>query len=226
MRHAVAIGGGAYADKNPNPVNRQITVSNCDLKASCNVQALDAHGNTESYIFQNNRVHGGIDFGGMWGRIVGNDILGRNSSQAGIALYATEWKSPDFEIVNNRIRTTTTESFKNRGAIYLHINNNTIVPGATIILNNRISVSGKIGDCRSLRLVNNNPTINWFLRIENNDFFATDWGSHLTVDCKSGSRFNNLVISNNYFRNGNVSIPEHSVSNLTFVGNLPLGDRH
>lgn len=225
MRHAVAVGGSGYSQSNPNPVNRQISVSNCDLKTTCNFHALDAHGNTELYTFEDNRVHGGIDFGGTLGRIIGNDIYGKNSPGVDIALYATEWKGTDFEIRNNRIHTVTTTAFQDRGAIFLTIGPRTVAGGPTIVAGNRVFVSGNLGDCRGLRAINNGSDVDWILIIDQNDFYATDYGHHILAEVQSGRPFEALIIRNNTIRNGDELIKENAARHLVFTGNWPRTDR-
>ncbi len=193
------------------------------------VQALDAHGNCESYTFANNRVHGGIEFGGRLGRIIGNDIYGRDAEQTVIGLLATEWKGTEFELRNNRIYTKTTESFDEggdkRGAIFLHTNEKTVIGGATIVANNAIHVAGDFGQYRGLRAVNNKSTVKWTLIVDNNDFYAETPGYLLSIKKMAGARIAALIIRNNTFRNGAIELAEDAVEELVFRGNWPLPDR-
>lgn len=227
MRHAVTIGGMPFAKDNPSPVNRQISVVNCDLKGSCDMQALDAHGNTEFYAFESNRIAGGIDFAGHHGRIINNDIYGRDETQAGIALYANDWKGTEFEIRGNRIRTKTTESYSGRGAVFLMIDKETVLGGPTIIRDNSIHVTGSIGDCRGIRLLNRGSAARWIVIIDNNDFHAATAGRHIVVEKRPSTLapLEALLVRNNTFRNGDVVIKADDVRQLVFKGNWPLADR-
>jgi hypothetical protein len=227
MRHAITIGGMPFAKDSPTPINRHITVTNCDLKGTCDMEALDAHGNSEFYTFENNRIAGGIDFAGNYGRIINNDIYGRDETQAGIALYANDLKGTEFEIRSNRIHTKTTESFSGRGAVFLMIDKETVVGGPTIISNNTIHVAGNVSDCRGIRILNRGSAVKWILIIDNNDFHADTPGHHIVVEKRPSTLapIEALLVRNNTFRNGDVIIKPEDVRQLVFKGNWPLADR-
>ncbi len=227
MRHAVSLGGSPFAKDSPTPVNRHISVANCDLKATCDIQALDAHGNSESYTFANNRISGGIDFAGMHGRIIDNEIYGRDETQAGIGLYGIDLKGTEFEIRGNRIHTKTTESFSGRGAVFLMTDKETTVGGMTIIASNTIHVTGSVSDCRGIRILNRGSTAKWIVLIDGNDFHADTFGHHLVVERRPSTLppLEALIVRNNTFRNGDVVIKPEDAKDLVFKGNWPLADR-
>jgi hypothetical protein len=228
MRHAITIGGAPFGKNSPNPVNRHVSVVNCDLKGTCDIEALDAHGNTEFYVFENNRVAGGIDFAGAYGRIVGNDLYGRDDNQAGIGLYGTDLKGTEFEIRNNRIHTRATESFSGRGAIYLLLDRETVAAGPLVVAGNRVEVAGDVGDCRGLRLLNRGcPAAGVVVRVEDNDFGAETFGHHLVFERRPGTvpPIEALIVRHNTFRNGDVVLRPEDTKQVVFRGNWPLADR-
>jgi hypothetical protein len=190
----VTIGGEV------GPVDRQISVSNCELKSALGIQALDSHGHAESFIFENNRVHGGIVFGGTGGRIIGNDIYGADNGQASETIRASEWKGTNFEIRNNRIHTKAISDWSGKeGALYLPIGVSTVdADGPTVITGNTVSVAGGADDRRGIFLLNENSTVRWILIVENNYFQAESEG-YCFVPSDSHASIDTVIMKNNVF---------------------------
>ncbi len=236
MRHAVAIGGDSYRPSQPNPVNRRISVSSCDLKTTTAENPLDAHGNTEYYTFEKNRIWGGIDFGGAYGRMIGNELFGRDQTQASVAFYATEWKSTEHEIRNNRIHTIVTEFSSRTGIIYLYTTDWTEIGGPTIIADNLISISGSSHPPKGIGATAGCSRSDWILIVDNNDFHSDVTGRH--IDCRVGNvlqvlkrkmvstgiraaPFLAVVMRNNTLRNGQGHFEEGCATDVVVQGNWP-----
>jgi hypothetical protein len=212
LRHAVTIGGYQGSDDSTNPVNRHVPVSNCDLKTTGPIWALDCHGNGESFTFENNRIHGGIDFGGNLGRIIENEIYGRDGKMSSIPIYGDDWKGTEFEIRGNRIHTVAVPDMSSKfGSIYLRTDGNTTTSGPTIISNNRVFMQGTPTICSGINAVHNSVTP-WSLIVDGNDFYHDgDSRSHLVVSSVGSSPFECVIVRNNTFRNGGIersSIPD------------------
>jgi hypothetical protein len=107
------------------------------------------------------------------------------------------------------------------------IDKETVVGGPTIIADNTIRVAGSVGDCRGIRILNRGSAAKWVVIIDENDFYADAFGHHIVVEKRPSTLtpMEALLVRNNTFRNGDVSIKAADVQQLVFKGNWPLGDR-
>jgi hypothetical protein len=173
VRHALTAGGDEYVVGIPVPVNRLIGVANCDLYSTYNVAACDFHGNCEHYSVIGCRIHGGVDVGGNRGKISNNTIISRDESQAGVAIYATEWTGCDHSITDNDIHAHRTASYSGRGAFYLNIFPSTMNGGTTYVTGNRLTVTGTLGTCPGIYIANHGSQARWRLAVSRNTIKAT-----------------------------------------------------
>ncbi len=184
LRHAISVGGAAAP---PAPVNRFITVRECDLRIPGGpgaTQALDTHGNADQFTFEKNIVHGGVIFGGSRGRIIDNDIFSVGKGLPSIAVYAREWASTEHEIRDNRIRGfAAPDESGERGVVHLFKNKHTRDGGPTIVRGNHITIEGRAPEgVRGIMARDAGAPEPWRLFIEENHISADTRGVLIDID--------------------------------------------